>query len=92
MTDDGRELTPDEIEQRQLADGGLESDAEPEEREPPASPDVIEQRQTADGAVEGDVDPALADEPLTPDEIEQRQPVGSEPDWDEPATEPDDEG
>lgn len=71
--------TPDEIEQRQRADGTVESDRPaPPDEDAPRSPDEIEQRQTDDDEV--DVLEEEPGRPLSPDEIEQRQVVGGEPD------------
>lgn len=68
------ELTPDELEQRQRADGTWEEPSSFDDAGAPPSPDVLEQRQRLDGTVDrsayGD-----SDEPLTPDMIEQRQEI-----------------
>jgi hypothetical protein len=52
---DGAELTPDELEQRQRADGTFEEDTPLEDLpDRPLTPDEIEQRQVVEGDDEDD--------------------------------------
>lgn len=76
------ELTPDELEQRQRADGTYERDTSVDSGlGEPLDPDEVEQRQGADGTLG---DPGLlddpTDEPLDADEIDQRRVVEDDED------------
>lgn len=84
----GGELTPDELEQRQRADGSYEQDATADEDlDRPLTPDEIEQRQDAGGTV-GSPDPLddRSGDHLEPDEIDQRRVVEIDDDDDVPVT------
>lgn len=76
-------LSPDELEQRQRADGTFETpELGADTPGQVADPDVIEQHQRADGRVEGDdlVGGDVPDRPLSPDELEQRLVVDDDED------------
>jgi hypothetical protein len=77
------ELTPDELEQRQRADGTWEpSTTIGAGDDVPRTPDEFEQRQRLDGTF--DTRDEHTDEVLTPDMIEQRQLVEHDDDEDRP--------
>jgi hypothetical protein len=67
------ELTADELEQRQRADGTWEPSTTTTSTDGPLSPDQLEQRQRLDGSFDDGTDDLEVDGPLTPDMIEQRQ-------------------
>jgi hypothetical protein len=67
------ELTADELEQRQRADGTWEPSTTTAPIDEPLSPDQLEQRQRLDGSFDDGAHDVEADGPLTPDMIEQRQ-------------------
>jgi hypothetical protein len=69
------ELTADEVEQRQRADGTWEEPTITGPDDGPLTPDQIEQRRGLDGSLEGAPDDLASDVPLTPDVLEQRQVV-----------------
>jgi hypothetical protein len=74
--------TPDEVEQRQRADGTYEEPTSADDTDEPLSPDMLEQRRRYDGTFD-EPDEVPDEPPLSPDMIEQRQVVEYD-DEDEP--------